>query len=250
MVQNGFSNLSNRKCISDIRKDKRKKKEVKYGGTLKNDIDIQKFEEYTGISQRKSDEERFPGLRGYKSQENWWEYSSSTDTWGVRRRVPERWAWIRFPSPPQTPVWCWKSLSSHHPRSCSFYQTIFLGLKEIDFVKNKREKSLGMAFSKHKSTHFIFQSRTFWNYLPLKDSYQGPHDLSVLSRLPMACFTAALLEVFSIVPSLYDLIRNASESQGKSCRLTARASCWDGSCLFVSAGPRGLTSVGTRRKKP
>lgn len=46
-----------------------------------------RFEECTGISQRKSFPEE--GLRGYKSRESLVEKSSTAGTWGVRRRILE-----------------------------------------------------------------------------------------------------------------------------------------------------------------
>lgn len=52
---------------------------------------------------------------------------------------------------------------------------------------------------------FYLPVKDFFEVIYLKDSCQGPHDSRVLSCLPMACFTAALLEVFHGPPSMTSL---------------------------------------------
>lgn len=79
-----------------------------------------------------------------------------------------------------------------------------------------------MAFSKRKKNTFYLPNKDF-EVIYSQRQLLKDHDSWVPSRLPMACFTAALLEVFMVPPSMTSLTM-PEESQGNG-RLTARASC-------------------------
>lgn len=82
--------------------------------------------------------------------------------------------WIIQPN--TVPVWLWKSIlfPLTIPVLAHFNCTILLSLKETDSKSNSVREESSMAFGAHKSTHFIFQSRTSKSHLLLKDSCHAP----------------------------------------------------------------------------
>lgn len=133
--------------------------------------------------------------------------------------------WIIQPN--TGPVWLWKSIffPLTIPVLAHFNCTVLSCLKETDLKSNPVREESSMAFGTHKSTHFIFQSRTPKSYLLLKDSCHAPVAPGSSPPPDSVFFTAALQRSSPLSPASYDFILSASESQGKLWRLTAWASC-------------------------